>query len=202
VTERPSRAYLYCGSFIWTSVDTKHMDAWGQAFLQDKRLLAALVVLALVLVAVAAGAAADHRRSLVGYWAGTPSFLADAGLSEMQLFVAPPRGGSHDGYLVMADSAGALLANTAVTVAAPWLDVAAGAAAFTRAFSASGFAVSGTAFTVRAADGAALPFDGPLTADLSLADGLLVLRRGTTVVACLARDADASAAALMAWAEK
>lgn len=68
-----------------------------------------------VLLALAALAARRRASRFDGVWLGVPAFLADAGLSEAQLFVD-----GADGYLYMVDAAGGVVADAPARVGATW----------------------------------------------------------------------------------
>lgn len=83
-------------------------------------LLAAVVVVVLVLIAAVAPRVRDYEGFLEGFWSGDPTFLEEAGLSEMFLYIAPRErvGGRwcRQGYLVMVDDAGGMVSNQGVEI--------------------------------------------------------------------------------------
>lgn len=80
--------------------------------------LAAIVVIVVILIAVVAPRVRDYERFLSGFWSGDPTFLKEAGLSQMHLYISPcERSGGRwcrQGYLLMVDSGGALVSNQGV----------------------------------------------------------------------------------------
>lgn len=77
-----------------------------------------LVVLMIMLIAMVAPRIRDFERFLSGFWSGESGFLRKAGLSDMFLYIAPCErlGGRwvRQGYLVLVDSAGAVISNQAI----------------------------------------------------------------------------------------
>jgi hypothetical protein len=80
--------------------------------------MAAIVVILIVLVSVVSPRVRDYELFLSGFWSGEPTFLKEAGLSEMYLYIAPcERSGgrwSRQGYLVMVDAGGEMVSNQGV----------------------------------------------------------------------------------------
>ena len=161
--------------------------------------VAMVVVAVLVLTALVIGVVAVRRYEdyLSGYWVGEPSFLEDADLSDMQLFLAPAEGGRRQGYLIIADLEGALISNQAIEVRerAP---VQRWATALRSAFAVSRDAYS--ARRVEIAYDAAPAMPEQLKMSLSVLDGTLTLYGGDAVYAFLTKDGPTSAAALAEWA--
>jgi hypothetical protein len=164
------------------------------------RAAAIIVALLVVLVVVLLGAVAARRYEayLSGLWVGEPEFLRRARLRDFQLFLAPQEGACRQGYLLVADLNGDLLANRAIEVcersaAQRWWTAL-----------ASTLRARGDAYRARrvdiAYDGAgAEPMPGRLSMALSLTGGTLVLSDGGEVYASLVKDVPASAAALAAY---
>lgn len=80
--------------------------------------LAAIIVILIVLIAVVSPRVRDYELFLSGFWSGEPTFLKEAGLLEMYLYVAPcERSGGRwcrQGYLVMVDAGGAMVSNQGI----------------------------------------------------------------------------------------
>src|SRR5574340_1109423 len=76
--------------------------------------VAVVVVLLLVLVYLGAAARRRYEAYLSGLWVGDPSFLEQAQLQDLQLFLAPCEGGRRQGYLIMTDLAGNFISNQAI----------------------------------------------------------------------------------------
>lgn len=167
-------------------------------------LAAALVVLLAVLAVYLVGAAAARRYEgyLSGYWVGDPGFLQKARLKDLQLFVAPPDGGTRQGYLLMTDLDGNFVANQAVELrvrprALRWW--AALGAAFRSERDA--YHAGHAELEFDAPSGAEQPMPGRLKMTLSVLDGTLTLYDEAAIYAYLAKDHTASMAALEAWAD-
>ena len=83
-------------------------------------LLAAIVVILIVLIAVVSPRVRDYELFLSGFWSGDPTFLKEAGLSEMYLYISPcERAGGRwcrQGYLVMVDASGGMVSNQGVEI--------------------------------------------------------------------------------------
>jgi len=83
-------------------------------------LLAAIIVILIVLIAVVPPRVRDYELFLSGFWSGEPTFLKEAGLSEMYLYIAPCErcGGRwcRQGYLVMVDAGGAMVSNQGIEI--------------------------------------------------------------------------------------
>ncbi len=77
-------------------------------------------VILIVLIAVVSPRVRDYELFLSGFWSGEPTFLKEAGLSEMYLYVSPcERSGGRwcrQGYLVMVDAGGAMVSNQGVEI--------------------------------------------------------------------------------------
>lgn len=163
---------------------------------------AAIVVALVVLSALLCRAAAARQEAFIsGLWVGETQFLAEAKLRDFQLFLAPPDGGAErarQGYLIMTDLAGGFVANCAITLAegpAPlrlW-------AAVRGTFDPRGVYKDPRARLTFDAEGAAPPLPAELTLVTELTGGTLALCDGGKLYAFLAKDHDASAAALAAW---
>lgn len=83
-----------------------------------RSLLALVVVAVLVILALSRPRARDLEAALTGFWAGDPEFMAEAGLSDLYLYLAPASGQGErqrQGYLVMAGD-GRVLSNQGVEV--------------------------------------------------------------------------------------
>lgn len=80
--------------------------------------LAAIVAIVVILIAVVSPRVRDYERFLSGFWSGDPTFLKEAGLSQMHLYIAPcERSGGRwcrQGYLLMVDSGGAMVSNQGI----------------------------------------------------------------------------------------
>jgi hypothetical protein len=160
--------------------------------------LAVVGVLVLLVLAAAAVAARRYDRYLAGFWVGEASFLEEAGLRSFRLFLAPrdaPRG-DRQGYLIIEDSEGGLVANGALELTPPALAPARWGAA--RAFLARDD-------TLRL-HGVAAEFDeddSPLPPEFSLAvslqEGSLTIYDHEKVYAFLRKDHATSAAAVAAY---
>lgn len=156
-----------------------------------------LAVLVLLLVALAAPRRRDHDAFLSGFWAGDPSFLEEAGLSQLDLFIAPPsdkRGAEkRQGYLLMVDEKGEVLSNQRLEIArTAGRGPAAWKAAGLAALAPPGPCDAGRVL-VSYEDAPAMPED--LALKLDCTRGTLVLHAGGEVYAALYKDNAASAAA-------
>lgn len=161
-------------------------------------LIGVLVLLVTLVLASAAVAARHYDRYLAGYWVGEAAFLEEAGLRSFRLFLAPrddPRRSDRQGYLVIEDSEGGLLANGVLELTPP-----AGASVWWGALRA----FSGRDDTLRLY-GAAAEYDGeaPLPSDFTLAvsmqEGALTIYDHEKVYAFLRKDHATSAAAVAAY---
>lgn len=157
---------------------------------------AALVVVIVVIVAIAAPRVRDYERGLAGFWSGDPTFLDEAGLAQMYLYVAPAdrrpgRRWGRQGFLYIADKSGAEVCNQGVELsygAAPrrW------ASAFKCHFAgAASYQIPAVAVSYD--EHAAMPEAVRLGFDP--AEGTLALFTADKVYAFLVRDNEASAAA-------
>lgn len=81
-------------------------------------LLTAIVVILIILIAIVTPRVRDYELFLSGFWSGEPTFLKEAGLSEMYLYISPcERSGGRwcrQGYLVMVDLGGAVVSNQGI----------------------------------------------------------------------------------------
>ena len=157
----------------------------------------AAIILLVICMIVSASADARYANYLSGYWVVHPDFAATADLEDFQLFIGPPAAGAERaGYVIVVDSKGATVANSAVDI---------GAAA--RYGSAAYALLQGSAdecrgrltldFTDKAAAGA-LP--GELDYSLSILNGTLTLYSAGAVYACLVKELAATDTALRAYA--
>ena len=175
-------------------------------------ILAALALLAIVVIAVvAARAGARYDNYLAGLWVGDPAFLERAGLSDFQLFVAPrpAGGGARRGYLVIADAAGAYLANTPLEIGGGMRTGSALAAAAAASHDSATADLTFT-FTFTFAEGAGADSESisgaealppRLTAAVSMADGTLTLHDQKRVHAFLVKDVSGSAVAVATYTQ-
>lgn len=77
-------------------------------------IVALLVALVIIIVIIMSPTGRRYGDYISGMWTGDPTFLQKAGLSDMQMYIGPKgRDDSRQGYLIMADNKGALIANQA-----------------------------------------------------------------------------------------
>lgn len=153
-------------------------------------------IVALITAMIIAAVAVSARRYdnyLEGLWAGDPGYLETAKLSDFQFYIGPRNGdGSRHGYMIMVDSDGGTVANTAFTLNEP--------SAIRRA-AAAGRNLLRTEkdsykINIVLSTDEPIPFPaGELSATMSIYDGTLTLTSGDTVYAFLEKDMAASAAA-------
>ena len=83
-------------------------------------LLAAIIVILIILIAILVPRSRDFEKFLSGFWFGDPTFLKQAGLSEMYFYITPYErtGGKwyRQGYLVMIDTAGNMVSNQGIKI--------------------------------------------------------------------------------------
>jgi hypothetical protein len=166
---------------------------------------AVIVVLALVAIALAAGAAVRrYDRYLAGLWAGDPGFLKKAQLLDLQLFVAPrPAGrGERQGYLIITDESGEFVSNQAVEIRERlrWGSALRASLRTEKdACRARYFEIEYDRDGSDGKPGAKPPMPERLEMTLSVLDGTLTLYDGEKVYAFLQKDLAASAAAVEAY---
>jgi hypothetical protein len=159
------------------------------------------VVILLILVVVAVLGAQGTRRYahyLSGLWVGESEFLERANLSDFQVFLSPEDGGRRQGYLLVADAAGNIVANQAFEF---WEESGAGALSAMKA----GLCASGDVCTADAVrfeyDGAgpATPMPATVKMSLSVLDGTLTFFDDKKVYAFLVKDLNSSSVAVRAY---
>lgn len=164
---------------------------WGRV------LLAAVIVVVIVLIAIASPRVQNYEQFLSGFWSGDPTFLQEAGLSELYLYIAPcERAGGRwcrQGYLVMVDTTGGFVSNQGVEICYSALPGRWGSALKSH-FSAGGQAK----YKIKNAelvfdDRAVMPED--LSLDLNVTEGTLSLYDDTKLYAFLVKDNETSLAA-------
>ena len=155
-----------------------------------KFLLAAVVVVLIMVVAATRIAAARYDAYISGYWVGTPGFLTASNLNDFQLYIGDKKRGRRDGYLIVVDSDGEFVANSAVELRADLRASSALRAATrtTRDLCEGSLAVVG----------GESPMPKRMRIAMSIFNGSLVLRDDKKVYAILVKDPEATAAALAA----
>ena len=164
----------------------------------------------LVLVACFCRAAlARQALAMSGLWVGETQFLAEAKLRDFQLFLAPPdppaRGGARvrQGYLIMVDLDGNFVANGAVSLAEQGRGRRLWASARAALDPLGAYRDARAVLLLDQPAAHELPSAPPLPSALSLClgetDGTLTLSDGAKLYAFLAKDYNASAAAIAAW---
>jgi len=154
--------------------------------------LAVTVVLVILLIAVTANMASKRYDGyLEGLWAGDPGFLEESQLSDFQLYIGPRKGRKREGYLLMADTTGAFVANQAIEIEEPrsrWLS------ALRNVFKAKDdkYMLHHVRFTYTNGDE---PMPSEMRLTLSILNGTLTLHDGEKLYAFLEKDIAASAAA-------
>jgi hypothetical protein len=150
-----------------------------------------VVLLIIVMVGVAA-ARARHRDYYSGVWSASPEFLAESNLSNFVLYLTPKKAGDsvanncYDGYIVIADTAGELVANYSLEMHVPRLGVVRGLRVLLgcrKSVKAKAeFKFDGNGKAVAA------PFDAHPTLALTIADGSLTIFNDKKVFAHLYKD--------------
>lgn len=163
-------------------------------------LVTAAIILLIICVIASARANARYNEYISGYWVIHPDFASQAALNEFQLFIGPRAGGStqaggseRDGYLIIVDSAGTVVANGAVDIDVRFsMGSALGAMLQNRNDECRG------RLKLIAASGMdTLPTD--LDLSLSILNGTLTLYDAGRVYACLVKDIAVSDTALQAY---
>ncbi len=159
-----------------------------------RNLLIAVVVVIIVLVLVVAPRVRDSERELAGFWVGESEFLKKAGLSDINLYIAP--GAAQDGkttrqgHLLMVDIDGEIVTNQGVEMT--YTDVAGRWRSALAAHCASGNdRPSYTIANVKLAfdDGGSIM---PAVVDLRMCEGMLAICDSEKIHAYLVRDNDTS----------
>lgn len=159
----------------------------------------AVVIVLVIVVIVGMAAVKRYENYLSGMWVGDPSFLERAQLKDMQLFLAPRKGGKRQGYLIMTDLAGGFVANQAFelaerSAAQRWWT------ALRSAFRTRRDAYSARRVTVAFDEpGAEPPMPERMSLTLSILEGTLTLHGDGQIYAFLEKDLVASASALEAY---
>jgi hypothetical protein len=181
--------------------------------------IAVVVILLIVIAAALLGklAISRYENYLSGLWVGDPSFLAQAQLRDMQLFLAPREDGRRQGYLIMTDASGNFISNQAIEVqvrSAPqrwWTALKSVFRSASDAYKASEVEVEYDACSSAgdggpsagdggpSADGAEPPMPTHMKMSLSVLDGTLTFYDSEKVYAFLEKDLVASAAAVEAY---
>jgi hypothetical protein len=160
-----------------------------------KSLFLAVAVVSLIVWVFTRASARRHRQYLPGVWVGDKSFLEEAGLSELMLFLSPEEDGECDGYLLMVgqDEGGDVFDGK--------VKVRRGAACPFAAIKAAGSA-SGTA-TWRGTEiefgGAGGPMPSELSLTLSMPESTLTLHDGEKIFALLVKDPGVTKEAISAF---
>jgi len=82
-----------------------------------KFLLAGILVsIVLIIIMISRVTSSKYSNYLSGLWVGTPVFLKEAQLSDLQIFISPMVDGKRDGYLIITDTAGAFISNQAISI--------------------------------------------------------------------------------------
>lgn len=164
----------------------------------------AVAVLLVVLIAVAWAGHSASRRHLgwaSGVWAGDPSWMREAQVSDFVLFIGPrDRAGESQGYLRIVGDDGAVVTSQALTLRARppgWARSL--RAALARRPGADTVALRGD-LEFDEAD-APPPVPGRVTLSLSPLDGTLALLDDKKVYAFLSKDLYSSSVALQAYGD-
>lgn len=157
------------------------------------RWTAFIIVAVIIIIAIVAPEIARANAVMTGMWVGDPAFLKKADLSDMQLFIAPGRGSTRDGYIIMADANGKFVINAPIQLSYsfgwfPTNILRAVVSNFKRQTQGK------IRFTLDDPDSVTFPFPEKLKFTLSIADSSLTLF-GDKVFAFMYKDAIASNAA-------
>lgn len=156
-------------------------------------IIAASVVGLLALVAAIAYAArARYEGYLSGHWIGNPAFVKRAGLTDLQLFLAPPEDGCRQGYLIMTNEDGDFIWNGA-------LEVDGASFPALGALRACGGQCRASEIAVTYDDEDEPPMPKNMSVTMSILDGSLTLFDDKKIFAYLNKDLGASAAAVEAY---
>jgi hypothetical protein len=159
----------------------------------------ALAAIVVIIIVVARAGVRRYDGYLSGMWVGEPAFLEQAGLRDLQLFLAPREAGCRQGYLIIA-GAGELISNQAIELRELGGGKRWGAAAKHGLHSGrDSYSCSvDVDYDDTSADTTPMPTRMKMT--VSILDGTLTLFDDEKVYAFLVKDPTASAAAIEAYA--
>lgn len=163
--------------------------------------IAAVLVLTIIFIAlIACPMGKKYSDFLSGMWVGDPTFLQKAGLRDMKLFISPRDDytGERQGYVIMANENGDIIANQAFDLTAherkPW------AQNFQNHFAVRDKCLFDASFSFDDATiNKLIPSD--LTISISMANGSLSLSDDAKLYGFLYRDGAASHTAKAAWVD-